>query len=169
MSDVQKVLDQLTAADAAIAAGRYGLQGEYRIAATLLQLAGALQAREPQPAPAPLRYEIAYVPAGDVPAAQAPDGMCGNPHMPPHRARTFPVACGTCSAPLQPVPAPEPPVKASMHPPTTCVHRDPDGAPCGELIRFTEANGWYHVNDRRLGASTHSATPQVTPGPLPTR
>lgn len=164
MSDVQKVLDHLTAADAAIAAGRYGLQGEYRIAATLLQLAGALQVREPQPAPAPLPAHLAYAVSN-----LTQDVQCSDPNQPPHVRLSHPDHCATCSAlAVRPEPGLNAP-KASIYPPTTCVYAEPSGGLCGELIRFTEANGWYHVNDRRLGTSTHSATPQVTPGRLPAR
>ncbi len=187
MSDVQKMLDDLTAVDAAIAAGRYALNGEYRIAATLLQLAGALQAREPQPAPAPLTYQAAYVHAEDPTQVE----LCTDPHMPPHRRFTHPVGCATCSAPPKspsdlaasafwflraarrgrregaqtaiadtaviPLPVHE------SHAPTDCVFQI-GGVPCGELIRWSDVNGWYHVQDRQLGAASHRATPGPTVG-----
>lgn len=30
---------------------------------------------------------------------------------------------------------------------------------CGELIRWSQVNGWYHVSDAQLGTSAHPATP----------
>lgn len=160
MSDVQKVLEQLTAVDAAIAAGRYGLQGEYRIAATLLQLAGALQAREPQPAPAPLTYDTAYAPAGE-PLQAAPSAA---PQLAATAAGFFRQAGrgrrrgrGLADTAVIPLPVHE------SHAPTECVFQI-GGRPCAELIRWSEVNGWYHVQDRQLGAASHRATPGPTVG-----
>lgn len=30
---------------------------------------------------------------------------------------------------------------------------------CGEMIRWSQVNGWYHVSDAHLGTSAHPATP----------
>lgn len=50
--------------------------------------------------------------------------------------------------------------------PTVCQRPDPSGeGVCGEVIRWTEANGWHHVSDRHLGVATHSPLPPpVAPG-----
>lgn len=160
MSDIQKMLDDLTAVDAAIAAGRYALQGEYRIAATLLQLAGALQAREPQPAPAPLTYQTAYVPADDPTPQQAPADLAASAFWflrAARRGRREATSTAIADTAVIPLPVHE------SHAPTDCVFQI-GGTPCGELIRWSEANGWYHVQDRRLGAASHRATPGPTVG-----
>lgn len=52
--------------------------------------------------------------------------------------------------------------------PTVCQRADQSGTVCGEVIRWSEANGWYHVSDRALGVATHSPMPPpVAPG-MPT-
>jgi len=51
----------------------------------------------------------------------------------------------------------DPPIS---HAPTECTFQV-QGAPCGELIRYSDVDGWYHVSDRHLGASAHPALPPL--------
>lgn len=159
MSDVQMMLESLTARDAAIAASRAALAGQHRRGCALLQLAAALEALQPPTAP-----RIAYVAADDTPVSDHDLAQLRKHFHAPklaanavkflrasHRGRRDTQAAAGDTAVI-PLPAHE------SHAPTDCtfhVH----GIPCGELIRWSEANGWYHVSDRHLGAAAHPATP----------
>lgn len=59
------------------------------------------------------------------------------------------------------------------HAPTTCTYvvpqavdvDDTDVMFCGEMIRWSEVNGWHHVSDRWMGSSAHPATPGPVAAP----
>jgi hypothetical protein len=185
-SDRQRHLQALTATDAAEAACWYARQGAYRIASVLLQLAGAIEASEPDPG-----------------LDMGP--KCGHGYWADGQA--CPHGCSTLAEDTQPVPILRLPMRdehprttqavsghahgqgptgdgdadlaatavleqPQSHAPTTCVHPvrstfdGAPGQPCGELIRWTSGDvpgmphgGWFHVNDGRLGRMDHPATP----------
>lgn len=177
----ETVLRTLTAPEAADAGRWYSQQGDYRSAAVWHQLAGALEyadrpttdttiadrirAASRNPVPLPPRWS--EVVAND--AAWAPGaGPTGNGDV--DLADTAVMRPARADDTAQ-IPLPE------SHAPTTCVYAwdistygEPDREMvCGELIRWSEPNGWYHVNDKPLSKpSDHTATPQGL-GPLPRR
>ena len=137
----------------------YTQLGEYRIAATLLQLAGALAASPVvDVAPGPL----VPIPPRDV-AGQAAHGAQWTRGTRDGRR-------AAAESPLQETPFQQAALQLvrpgdtaviplpESHAPTMCTFHV-QGAPCGELVRWSEVNGWYHVSDRQLGASAHPATP----------
>jgi hypothetical protein len=183
----EQVLRTCTATEAADTGRWHSLQGDYRSAAVWHQLAGALEAAD-RPNP-----EIRWR-GTDRDAAQLADqilagrprycGVCGveagtahiNHGIGPTGNGDADLAATAVMRPVRPddtasIPLPE------SHAPTTCVYAwdiSTYGEPgremvCGELIRWSEPNGWYHVNDKPLGKpSDHTATPQGL-GPLPQR
>lgn len=117
--------------------------------------------------------------------------VCSDEYQPTHTPGSRPDGCGTCGGGRDAdAPAPKRhPALAAAHAvqftkgaqrghvvgrgdatmvplvPTVCQRADPQGAVCGEVIRWSEANGWYHVGDHALGQAGHSATPPpVAPG-----
>jgi len=133
---IRAALQTLTPQEAANIASHNALIGHYGLAAAWLDLAMRIEEIEP------------WMPAQDAPPLPEP-------------LRIVPdlVAALSDDTAVMTV------VREGSHAPTVCtalVADLPTGGdpyPCGELIRHTPANGWYHVNDLRLGESTHQAIP----------
>jgi hypothetical protein len=162
----ERVLRSLTAAEAADAGRWHSVQGDYRTAAVWHQLAGAIEASEPD-------CRALTEPTRAVPLL--------NLAMRTEHPRTAEPMSG--AAPGQD-PATEVIERPVSHAPTTCAflvtYYSSDGEqqrPCGELIRWDQGYAdvtrtpgaptevivgmgrWVHASDARLGPMPHPATP----------